>query len=470
MFIKEVYFYRIGGGSFSTVYKGISKPSSKTGVPYAVAIKCMDMKFANSSKLNSDCVVSEISILKRLKHRNIVRLHDFEWDKKNIYLIMEYCGGGDLSRLIREYGQLSELITRRLFRQIASALFYMRGMNIAHMDLKPQNILLTSLQRPFIKVSDFGLSQYLKNDESASSFRGSPLYMAPEIFTRQKYDSRVDLWSSGIILYECLYGKPPFTAESYERLIEQILSYESIKFPSNVQLSFDCLDLLQGLLVRNPHHRIEFKSFFAHPFVDLTKLPSSNQLTMADEDVLRAKQLEANGNIIDAVKRLTNAIQLYMGCLELFDSDEEKCKFREKIKNLLEYAERLKDSLKPVQRAEFQPNNSIVIVTNDWPDYPQVDAAMLLAKTAKELEVAEKWSQAYDKYMLAIEGSMKVLKLVKEVRNDNNMNSNNERITLLRRKISQWLSSAERINVIFYLLFIPLFSLSHFLCNRKYIL
>lgn len=81
-----------------------------------------------------------------------MRLYDFQWDKRNVYLIMEYCGGGDLASFIHQHGSLPEAVTRRFFRQLASALFYMRAMNIAHMDLKPQNILLTNRQRPFIKV------------------------------------------------------------------------------------------------------------------------------------------------------------------------------------------------------------------------------------------------------------------------------------------------------------------------------
>uniref|UniRef100_F1L2B0 non-specific serine/threonine protein kinase n=1 Tax=Ascaris suum TaxID=6253 RepID=F1L2B0_ASCSU len=424
---------RIGGGSFSTVYKGISASPAANGVRLTVAIKCMDMHAANASKLSSDCVVSEIKILKSLKHRNIVRLYDFQWDKRNVYLIMEYCGGGDLASFIHQHGSLPEAVTRRFFRQLASALFYMRAMNIAHMDLKPQNILLTNRQRPFIKISDFGLSQYLKKDEAASSFRGSPLYMAPEIFTRQKYDSRVDLWSAGVILYECLYGRPPFTTESYEKLVEQILSHESIKFPLNVQLSFECLDLLQGLLVRNPHHRMKFENFFAHPFVDLARAPSASQLKNADELAVKARQAEAKNDIVEAVKQLTNAIQLYMGCLELFEEGEEKARFREKIRHNLEHAEHLKDRLRPVLE-EQQPRS--LDTPSEWADYPQVNAALLVAGTARELEKQERWQDAFDKYTLAIEGAMRVLA---------NERRDSARAISLQRKVSKWLSSAERI-------------------------
>lgn len=79
-------------------------------------------------------------------------MYDFQWDRNNIYLIMEYCGGGDLGSFIKHYGSLSEAVTRRFFHQLALAIQYMRTMNVAHMDLKPQNILLTNRYKPLIKV------------------------------------------------------------------------------------------------------------------------------------------------------------------------------------------------------------------------------------------------------------------------------------------------------------------------------
>lgn len=88
----------------------------------------------------------------KLLFRNIVRLYDFQWDRNNVYLIMEYCAGGHLGSFIKHYGSLSEAVTRRLFRQLASSIRYMRAMNVAHMDLKPQNILLTNRYEPCIKV------------------------------------------------------------------------------------------------------------------------------------------------------------------------------------------------------------------------------------------------------------------------------------------------------------------------------
>lgn len=77
-------------------------------------------------------------------------------------------------------------------------------------------------------MTDFGLAQSLKNRERETSFRGSPLYMAPEILRRQSYDASVDLWSTGVILYECLFGKPPCSSKSLKELVEKIRSEAAI--------------------------------------------------------------------------------------------------------------------------------------------------------------------------------------------------------------------------------------------------
>lgn len=174
---------------------------------------------------------------------------------------MEYCDGGDLSSFIRKKHKLPEQICRRFLQQLALALKYLRNNNVSHMDLKPQNLLLTRRPRLTLKVGgllsvwdlyfsfnfsfityhfiirtmnsmtsslsltfilDFGFAQYLSNSEQKFAIRGSPLYMAPEILLKRKYDARVDLWSVGVIMYECLFGKAPYSSSSFQELAEKI--------------------------------------------------------------------------------------------------------------------------------------------------------------------------------------------------------------------------------------------------------
>ena len=86
------------------------------------------------------------------------------------------------------------------------------------MDLKPSNILLSSPRKPVLKLADFGFAQHFSDDETATKIKGSPLYMAPEMLLRRKYDAKVDIWSVGIILYEALFGKAPYKSETIEEV------------------------------------------------------------------------------------------------------------------------------------------------------------------------------------------------------------------------------------------------------------
>ena len=93
---------------------------------------------------------------------------------------MEYCSGGDLSTFIKSRRTIPEKYVRRFVQQIACSLMHLHKIGIAHMDLKPQNILLTSVNNPSLKLADFGFAQYMKENIYSKSLRGSPLYMAPE--------------------------------------------------------------------------------------------------------------------------------------------------------------------------------------------------------------------------------------------------------------------------------------------------
>lgn len=137
---------RIGTGSYATVYKAFKKDQSRE----IVAIKCVDK--GTLSKSAVDNLVTEIRLLNVLKHDHIVEMKDFFWDEGHIYIVMEYCDGGDLSSFIRKKHRLPENICRRFLQQLALALRYLRNHNVCHMDLKPQNLLLMRKPRLTLKV------------------------------------------------------------------------------------------------------------------------------------------------------------------------------------------------------------------------------------------------------------------------------------------------------------------------------
>lgn len=238
----------IGYGSYSTVYKGVN-----TITKQIVAIK----------RINKQPHNDEINILKRIEHPNIIKLIDVINDDKYTYIILEYCSESDLSVFL-DNKPLREKYAQKYMRQISSALKYLHNCGILHRDLKPQNILMTNIDT--IKLTDFGFAKKNDNNNIYKTICGSPIYMAPEIIKHSTYDNKTDLWSVGVILYEMLFGYPPFKASTQYELINRIET-EPIYIPNNINVSNECKDLLMKLLQKEPDNRINWTDFFFHPWI-----------------------------------------------------------------------------------------------------------------------------------------------------------------------------------------------------------
>ncbi|XP_061732686.1 serine/threonine-protein kinase ULK1 [Nerophis ophidion] len=258
----------IGHGAFAVVFKGRHREKHD----WEVAVKCINKKnLAKSQTL----LGKEIKILKELKHENIVALLDFQETASSVYLVMEYCNGGDLADYLHSKGTLSEDTIRVFLQQIAGAMRVLQAKGIIHRDLKPQNILLSyppgrksHSNNTCIKIADFGFARYLQNNMMAATLCGSPMYMAPEVIMSQNYDAKADLWSIGTIVFQCLTGKAPFQASSPQDLR---MFYEKNKNLSpNIprETSSHLRHLLRGLLQRNHNDRMDFDEFFSHPFLE----------------------------------------------------------------------------------------------------------------------------------------------------------------------------------------------------------
>ncbi|XP_049270122.1 serine/threonine-protein kinase ULK3-like [Rhipicephalus sanguineus] len=156
---EYIFTEKLGQGTYATVFKAYHK----TGARRVVAIKCISK--SSLTKTATENLLTEIAILKRIKNEHIVELIDFQWNQQFIYLIMEYCAGGDLHRFIRANKRLRESIVRKFLQQLAKALRVLHQHNIAHMDLKPQNILLSSVRNPSLKLAAdaFGQTEGFNN-------------------------------------------------------------------------------------------------------------------------------------------------------------------------------------------------------------------------------------------------------------------------------------------------------------------
>ncbi|XP_051980641.1 serine/threonine-protein kinase ULK2-like isoform X5 [Xyrauchen texanus] len=260
----------VGHGAFAVVFRGRHKKKTD----WEVAIKSINKKNLSKSQI---LLGKEIKILKELQHKNIVALYDVQETPSSVFLVMEYCNGGDLADYLQVKGTLREETIRIFLQQIAAAMRILNSKGIIHRDLKPQNILLSytgrkksSINGIWIKIADFGFARYLQTNMMAATLCGSPMYMAPEVIMSQNYDAKADLWSIGTVIYQCLVGKPPFQANSPQDLR---MFYEKNKTLVPIiprETSPQLEDLLLGLLQRNQKDRMDFDAFFSNPFLDPT--------------------------------------------------------------------------------------------------------------------------------------------------------------------------------------------------------
>lgn len=271
----------LGHGAFAIVYKGryIDKPD----VP--VAIKAIAKKNISKSK---NLLTKEIKILKELsslKHENLVALLKCTETPTHVYLVIEYCNGGDLADYLQQKSQLNEETIQHFVVQIARALEAINKKGIVHRDLKPQNILLCNNSRTqnphytdiVIKLADFGFARFLNDGVMAATLCGSPMYMAPEVIMSMQYDAKADLWSIGTILFQCLTGKAPFVAQTPPQLKAFYEKTRELRPNIPEWCSPNLRDLLMRLLKRNAKDRISFEDFFNHPFLTSPLLPSPSK-------------------------------------------------------------------------------------------------------------------------------------------------------------------------------------------------
>jgi len=290
----------IGQGSFAKVYKGWSKQRN-----VAVAVKKIKKKKWTHN------IQSEINILKELSHTHVVQLFDQEVDKAgDVYLFFEYCDGGDLHQYIRNRKVLREAEAADFMMQLSSGLEYLHSRNLTHRDLKPQNLLLFSKHHPIVlKIADFGFARYLPEADLAETLCGTPLYMAPEILARKSYNSKVDLWSAGAILYQMVVGKPPYTGQNPQDLLMKI-EQNKINIPvSGCNISLECQQLLGILLKKNPTFRCSFEDLFQSAFLRKAQAQAAARAQVQSRQNLPPSRTPSPGNSSHTLSQAQTAMQ-----------------------------------------------------------------------------------------------------------------------------------------------------------------
>ena len=243
---KYEIFKLIGKGNYGKAYLVKNKEDNNLYVN-----KVIDMSQFSKDQLEN--ALREAEILKSLQHPNIIRCIDFFVDDKLLCLVTEFADLGDLNKIIK-YQILSgyffcEEIILNWFTQLCFAIKYIHSKNILHRDLKLSNIFLTS--KGNIKLGDFGIAKILSSkDDLAKTLVGTPYYLSPELCLKKPYNHKSDIWSLGCILYEMMYLKHAFEAESIGELVLNILQ-GNFNTKINAGFSNDVVNLLKSILVIN---------------------------------------------------------------------------------------------------------------------------------------------------------------------------------------------------------------------------
>ncbi|MGH0146025.1 UNVERIFIED_CONTAM: hypothetical protein FKN15_007627 [Acipenser sinensis] len=252
----------IGRGSFSRVVR-VEHKSTKQ--PYA--IKMIETRYREGREVCE----SELNVLRRVRHTNIIQLIEVFETQERVYMVMELATGGGLFDRIIAKGSFTERDATRVLQMVLDGVKYLHTLGITHRDLKPENLLYYHPGSDSkIMITDFGLASTRKKGDEClmKTTCGTPEYIAPEILVRKPYTNAVDMWALGVISYILLSGTMPFEDDNRTRLYRQILkgkySYSGEPWPSVSNLAKDFVDRVVTI---DPNERMTAGQALKHPWI-----------------------------------------------------------------------------------------------------------------------------------------------------------------------------------------------------------
>ncbi|KAL3986169.1 Protein kinase domain family protein [Acanthocheilonema viteae] len=263
------YKHIIGKGTFSSVRCAWHDIMKKY-----VALKIID------TSSNSDFIVRflprEKIIIQQLNHANVIKNFEIVNEEPFVCFVQEYAMHGDLLQKIKKNDRIEEEESRFYFRQLIEALTYLKSINIAHRDIKCENVLLDSCDN--VKLGDFGFARFMKADEMSHTFCGSRAYVAPELLRSYPYNGFLaDIWSTGVLLYVMVTGFMPYDDRNINKMLEKQLQHR-ITFPRRRSLSAEVKELIYAMvhpepLRRRPYHEVIRSSWLADTKYELRSEP-----------------------------------------------------------------------------------------------------------------------------------------------------------------------------------------------------
>ena len=302
----------LGEGGFGSVYK-VKRKNTGTREIFR-ALKEISKEALNENLQSEEDLKNEIEVLKNLDHPNIMKIYEFYEDDKNIYLINEFCGGGDIAGLNDKYGDFPEFLVKYIMFQVFLAISFLHSNKVVHADIKRENIafvhsdekkdkkdidkffnsffkdkesqyelieasglenisdkandIAKELSNYQMKILDFGSAKKKKksNTEKLTGVTGTVFYCSPEII-KEKYDFECDEWACGIMMYILLTGEPPFMGNNEEEVFSNILNEElNLNHPKLKNVTENCKDLIKKLLTKNANKRLLATDALKHKF------------------------------------------------------------------------------------------------------------------------------------------------------------------------------------------------------------
>ncbi|XP_072260158.1 serine/threonine-protein kinase 17A-like [Pyxicephalus adspersus] len=304
----------LGRGKFAVVKKCVEL---LTGKEYAA-------KFLRKRRKGEDCrndILNEIAVLEMARFSPyVVDLHEVYETNSEIILVMEYAAGGEIfNQCVADQDEaFTEKDVIRLIRQILQGVLYLHRNNFVHLDLKPQNILLTS-SNPLgdIRIVDFGLSRQVDNVKEVREILGTPEYVAPEVLSYEPISTATDMWSVGVLTYVMLTGVSPFLGDNKQETFLNI-SQVAIEYPQEEfeGISELAIDFIKSLLIKNPRKRARADQCLKHAWLTSCQEPESPKDKTLEPKESQVESPETTEKIV-----LLASYTVHCPCRETIETD-----------------------------------------------------------------------------------------------------------------------------------------------------
>ena len=275
---EQIQNLGIGGYGKVNLYR-----HKATGAEYA--IKLIDKtKFEN--KLQKELFAREVDMMYKIRHPNIVRLYTHFEDETNCYIALEYIKKGNLYSYTQSMPNkvLDAATTAHFVVDLISSLYYLHNMDppIIHRDIKPENLLVGNNGQ--LKLTDFGGSNYLEGGNVRYTTCGTQIYHSPEMLLKKGYDTRVDIWAIGILIFELMVGRPPFKSDAQHSMEDNIVHLR-INWPSTMNLL--ARSLITKILKLEPDQRPTLKEILEHQFIKTYVENANSRLILPSEVIIK---------------------------------------------------------------------------------------------------------------------------------------------------------------------------------------